>query len=89
MKLYFNDDLINPQPEEGDVLAAFEHLRVSREARLELRREEGSSLSVNREGGLGFLVALQRPDGVFGLCLAEPFAEAVAGALREYLGARA
>ena len=71
MRLYFNDDLIHPRPEEGDVLAAFEHLRRS------------------REGGLGFSVALRRPDGVFGVRMAEPFAEHVAGALRDYLWAEA
>ncbi len=89
MRLYFNDDLIHPRPEEGDVLAAFEHLRRSREARLELRRGEDSCLSVSREGGLGFSVALRRPDGVFGVRMAEPFAEHVAGALRDYLWAEA
>jgi hypothetical protein len=89
MRLYFNDALLNPQPEEGDILAAFENLRAAREARLELRRGEDSCLSVSREGGLGFSVALRRPDGVFGVRMAEPFAEHVAGALRDYLGAGA
>ncbi|MCX5797612.1 MAG: hypothetical protein NTY77_19145 [Elusimicrobia bacterium] len=85
MRLYLNDALINPKPEAGDVLAAFENLRACREARLELRRGPSSSLSVSREAGLGFTVALHRPDGVFGVCMDELFAEQVAGALREYL----
>ena len=41
-------------------------------------------MSVRREDGLGFAVALQRPDGIFGLSVHELFAEQVVGALREY-----
>ena len=84
MRLYFNEDLVHNKPEEGDVLAAFETLRGSRRARLELRRGPDCSMSVRREDGLGFAVALQRPDGIFGLSVHELFAEQVAGALREY-----
>jgi len=84
MKLYLNDALVESKPEEGDVLAAFENLRAAEAARLELRRGPDRSLSVRREHGLGFMVALQRPDGVFGLSVHELFAEQVAGALREY-----
>ena len=86
MRLYFNEDLVHNKPEEGDVLAAFESLRAAGEARLELRRGPDSSLSVSRESGLGFMVALQRPDGIFGLSVHELFAEQVASALREYWG---
>ena len=84
MKLYFNDALVQSQPEEGDVLAAFENLRAAQAARLELRRGPDCSMSVRREHGLGFIMALQRPDGIFGLNVHELFAEQVAGALREF-----
>jgi len=89
MRLYFNDALVHCKPEEGDVLAAFEHLRAAGEARLELRRGESWSFRVSREGGPGFSVALRQPDGVIGLRIPEPFAERVAGALCDFLWAGA
>lgn len=84
MELYFNEELIQLFPGEGDVRAAFEELREGDVGYLLLRRSPESALSVLRAPGVGYFVTAEHGDGLIGAVLSDDQAVEAAEALLEF-----
>lgn len=84
MRLYWNDALIDPMPDDGAVEKALERLRLEDGAALELRGSADGAMRVTHRLNEGYFMDVQDGGSLFGLLVPEDEVEAVGAALLEF-----